>query len=301
MALNAADKQDDKQPGKRLPPWFKIRLTANERLTGIRSIIRDNKLHTVCASAACPNRNECWNSGTATFLILGNVCTRGCRFCNVPKGKPEGLDADEPIRVARAVRMMNLNYAVVTSVTRDDLADGGASIFAETIDAIRASVPNCRVEVLIPDFQGSKTSLKAVLGAKPDVLNHNVETVPSLYSRVRPGADYHRSLDVLSRAHAYGSVTKSGLMLGLGEGMDETKRVLRELRGIGCDILTMGQYLQPSKGHLPVQKHYHPEEFQTLRDYALSLGFRHVSAGPLVRSSYHAHDITSALRGVEQP
>jgi lipoic acid synthetase len=273
---------------KRLPPWFKIQLTAGEQLTTIRSLIKTKKLHTVCRSASCPNQTECWNAGTATFMILGNLCTRRCRFCNVPKGVPEGLDRDEPNRVADAVAALKLKYAVVTSVTRDDLVDGGAEIFAETIRAIRAKSPGCRVEVLIPDFQGSEESLRTVLDAKPDILNHNLETVQSLYSRVRPQADYRRSLLLLSRAGADGAVTKTGLMLGLGEAREEILEVMGDLREVGCSILTLGQYLRPGKTHLPVEKYYHPDEFAELRDQALSLGFRHIVAGPLVRSSYHA-------------
>ena len=239
-------------------------------------------------SAACPNRMECWNAGTATFMILGNVCTRNCGFCSVPKGLPEGLDRDEPNRVARAISALNLLYAVITSVTRDDLPDGGAGIFADTIRAIRDASPGCRVEVLIPDFQGSETSLRKVLDAGPDVLNHNIETVPSLYSRVRPQANYERSLDVLTHARDLGAISKTGLMLGLGEGIDEIMSVLHDVRQAGCSILTFGQYLQPGKRHLPVNKYYHPDEFEDLRERALGMGFSHVVAGPLVRSSYHA-------------
>jgi len=273
---------------KRLPPWFKVKLEAGERFTRVRDLIETKKLHTVCRSAGCPNRNECWNAGTATFMILGSVCTRGCRFCGVPKGSPQGLDQGEPDRVAEAVAALKLSYAVITSVARDDLPDGGAALFGQTIRAIRAKSPGCRVEVLIPDFQGSPESLKTVLDAQPDVLNHNLETVPSLYSRVRPQADYKRSLELLSRARQLGAVTKTGLMLGLGEGTDEIISVLKDLRRVGCGILTLGQYLQPGKDHLPVEKYYHPDEFEALREQALSLGFNHVSAGPLVRSSYHA-------------
>ena len=273
---------------KRLPPWFKIRLTAGEQLTTVRNLIKSNKLHTVCRSAACPNQIECWNAGTATFMILGDVCTRGCRFCNVPKGLPAGLDTDEPTRVAAAVSALGLNYAVVTSVTRDDLPDGGAEIFAQTIRAIRAKSSGCKIEVLIPDFQGSETSLRVVLGAGPNVLNHNLETVPTLYSRVRPQADYRRSLKLLEYAGKFGVVTKTGLMLGLGEGHEEVLSVMHDVRKIGCSILTLGQYLRPGKNHLPVEKYYHPDEFDMLRQHGLSLGIRHVSAGPLVRSSYHA-------------
>jgi len=273
---------------KRLPPWFKRRLTTNENLMDVRSLVRQNKLHTVCHSAACPNQMECWNARTATFMILGNVCTRGCTFCNVPKGTPAGLDIDEPNRVANAVASLQLTYAVITSVTRDDLTDGGASLFAETIKTIHTKSPGCRVEVLIPDFQGSATALRTVLKAKPDVLNHNIETVPSLYSVVRPQADYQRSLEVIARAGEIGAVTKTGLMLGLGEGIDEVLDVMSEFHEVGCSILTLGQYLQPRKRHLPVVKYYHPDEFALLREQALSLGFRHVAAGPLVRSSYQA-------------
>jgi lipoic acid synthetase len=250
--------------------------------------IKTNNLNTVCRSAACPNQAECWDAGTAAFMILGNICTRSCRFCNVLKGTPEVLDLDEPNRVALAVAALRLNYAVVTSVTRDDLEDGGAELFAATIRAIRAKTPGCRVEILVPDFQGSDGSLRAVLDADPDVLNHNLETVPSLYSRVRPQADYQRSLGLLSRSKSYGAVTKTGLMLGLGEELDEVRLVMNDLLKIGCNILTIGQYLQPNKGALPVEKYYHPDEFSKLREEALAMGFRHVEAGPLVRSSYHA-------------
>jgi len=277
-----------KEKAKRLPPWFKIRLTTNERLVNVRNLIRDNDLHTVCSSAACPNQTECWNAGTATFMILGNVCTRGCRFCGVPKGTPEGPDLDEPNRVAHAVASLNLKYAVITSVTRDDLADGGASLFAATIKAIRRKCPVCRVEVLIPDFRGSERSLKTVLDASPDVLNHNIETVPALYATVRPQSDYKRSLALIAFAHAAGLLTKTGLMLGLGECIGEVRMVMHDLRKAGCSILTFGQYLQPGKNHLPVDKYYHPDEFVSLRDEAKAMGFQHVVAGPLVRSSYHA-------------
>jgi len=274
----------------RLPPWFKIGLTTSDRFVNVRSLVRDNKLHTVCQSASCPNQNECWNAGTATFLILGNVCSRNCRFCNIPKGTPEALDPDEPERVALAVSVLKLNYAVITSVTRDDLSDGGALMFANTMWAIRRRSPGCHIEVLIPDFRGSEAALGTVLDAGPDVLNHNLETVPSLYSRVRPQADYCRSLDLLRRARSKGAVTKTGLMLGLGEGRQELIDVMHDLREVDCSILTLGQYLQPGKDRLPVQKYYYPEEFQELRECALGIGFRNVVAGPRVRSSYHAEE-----------
>jgi lipoyl synthase len=273
---------------RRLPPWFKVRLTTSDQFTQVNSLIRANRLHTVCRSAACPNQTECWNAGIATFMILGNVCTRGCRFCNVPKGRPEGLDTEEPNRVAEAVTALKLKYAVITSVTRDDLEDGGAGLFAETVRAIRTKSPDCQVEVLIPDFQGAEASLLTVLDSNPDVLNHNIETVPSLYTKVRPHADYLRSLEVLARSAKYGAITKTGLMLGLGERTDEVRKVMGDLQSIGCIILTLGQYLQPSRKHLPVEKYYRPDEFTMLKDEAMSMGFQHVAAGPRVRSSYHA-------------
>lgn len=273
---------------ERLPPWFKIRMRPGDRFARVRNLVTANRLHTVCRSAACPNQTECWNAGTATFLILGNLCSRGCRFCNVPQGHPRGVDLDEPQRVADAVATLHLRYAVVTSVTRDDLPDGGAGIFAETIRAIQSKSPGCRVEVLIPDFQGADDALRTVTTARPDVLNHNIETVPSLYPRVRPQAEYARSRELLQRAKSYGAVTKTGLMLGLGEGTGEVHAVLADLSATGCDILTLGQYLRPNKGALPVARYYHPEEFKTLREEALRLGFRQVVAGPLVRSSYQA-------------
>jgi lipoic acid synthetase len=221
-------------------------------------------------------------------MILGNICTRNCRFCGVPKGSPRGLDPGEPERVADAVASLHLKYAVITSVTRDDLADGGSSLFAATIKAIRMRCPGCRVEVLIPDFKGSESSLGTVLRASPDVLDHNIETVPALYPTVRPQADYQRSLALLEAAHAYGALTKTGLMLGLGETIDEVRAVMHDIRKVDCSLLTIGQYLQPGKYHLPVEKYYHPDEFAALRDTAKAMGFQHVSAGPLVRSSYHA-------------
>jgi lipoyl synthase len=277
-----------KNNAKRLPPWFKIRLASNDRMANVRNLIKDNNLHTVCKSAACPNQTECWNAGTATFMILGNICTRNCRFCGVPKGSPQVLDLEEPGRVAHAVESLQLKYAVITSVTRDDLDDGGSSLFAATIKAIRSKTAVCGIEVLIPDFKGSESALRTVFDASPDVLNHNIETVPALYPTVRPQAHYQRSLALLASAHAYGLPTKTGLMLGLGETIEEIKAVMRDLRKVDCSFLTLGQYLQPGKNHLPVEKYYHPDEFVLLRDEARAMGFRHVVAGPLVRSSYHA-------------
>lgn len=273
---------------KRLPPWFRVGMSTNRRFFQVRNHIREGNLHTVCEGAACPNRNECWNSGTATFLILGDRCTRNCGFCNIQRGIPAPLDGSEPERIADMVALLGLDYAVVTSVTRDDLPDGGAGMFFDTVSAIRSRSPGCRVEVLIPDLQGSSVALGTVLASAPDIVNHNIETVPRLYPRVRPGADYGRSLQLLDRVKKRGFVTKSGIMLGLGEGMDEVRTVLQDLRLAGCEILTIGQYLQPSLNHLPVERYYRPEEFEQLRTEALDLGFHHVVSGPLVRSSYHA-------------
>jgi lipoic acid synthetase len=273
---------------KRLPPWFKIRLTVNERSAAVERLVKNGNLHTVCQSASCPNQSECWSRGTAAFMILGNICTRRCGFCGIPTGKPSRIDVKEPDRVAAAVESLRLKYAVITSVTRDDLHDGGASVFAETVNAIRSRNPRCKIEVLIPDFKGSDTALTTVLSVRPDVLNHNMETVPSLYPIVRPQGDYLRSLELLRRAKNRGAATKTGLMLGLGEGRDEIISVMEDLRRVGCDMLTLGQYLQPSKKHLPVKKYYEPDEFASLQADADRLKFHHTMAGPLVRSSYHA-------------
>ncbi len=284
----------------RLPPWFKIRLTVNERSAAVDRQIKKANLHTVCQSASCPNQSECWSAGTATFMILGNICTRGCGFCGIPKGKPSGTDAEEPDRVAAAVESLRLHYAVITSVTRDDLHDGGASLFADTVKAIRVRNPECKIEVLIPDFQGSDTALGTVLSVHPDVLNHNMETVQSLYPVVRPQAKYLRSLELLRRAQKQGASTKTGLMVGLGEGMSELISTMEDLRRVGCNMLTLGQYLQPSHRHLPVKRYYTPEEFHVLRERALSLGFNAVAAGPLVRSSYHADRMHSTTQHMDR-
>jgi lipoic acid synthetase len=263
----------------------------------VRRLKSSKKLHTVCEEAQCPNLGECWGSGTATFLILGDVCTRDCRFCNVKSGRPEPPDPDEPARVAEAVAAMELRHAVITSVTRDDLADGGASLFADVIRAIHDQAPGCSVEVLIPDFRGDPEALETVMAARPEILNHNVETVPRLYPTVRPQADFDRSLEVLRRARqlAPAGVTKSGIMVGLGENREEIQSVLESLRAVGCDVLTVGQYLSPSRRHLPVQRYYTPEEFLEIRDAALALGFRCVESAPLVRSSYHAAEQAEQL------
>jgi len=263
-----------------------------ENYLDLKRLVESQRLHTVCQSARCPNIGECWQSRTATFLILGNTCTRRCAFCAVDSGQPTEYDLDEPRRLAEAVAALQLKYAVVTSVTRDDLEDGGAYIFAETIRMIHETTPGCRVEVLIPDFQGDADALKTVVDAKPDVLNHNIETVERLYSLVRPQADYRRSLELLARAKAIDpdAATKSGIMLGLGETDEEILGALRDLRAAECEIVTIGQYLRPSAGHLPIQKYYTPEEFQRFADDGQAMGFRHVESAPLVRSSYHARE-----------
>jgi lipoyl synthase len=270
------------------PSWLKVRIPSGESYARLKQLIEKHRLHTVCAEARCPNMGECWNAGTATFMILGDVCTRSCGFCAVKTGRPEFLDVEEPARVADAIRIMGVRHAVITSVNRDELGDGGASIFAETIRLARVSNPAIRIEVLIPDFRGDAHALQIVIDASPDILNHNTETVPRLYPTVRPQAKYARSLALLNRAQRAGMVTKSGLMLGLGEKTDEVLAVMRDLRSVRCDILTLGQYLQPTREHLPVDRFVDPEEFQMLKDRGKEMGFRHVESGPLVRSSYHA-------------
>ena len=275
---------------RRHPDWLKVKLPSGERYMKVRSLIVEKGLHTVCQSARCPNIEECFNRGVATFMILGNICTRNCRFCNIASGEPEAVDPKEPLRVAQAVRQLALSYSVVTSVSRDDLPDGGAEQFARTIKTIKELNPGCEVEVLIPDFKGSEGSLKKVLEQRPKVINHNIETVRRLYPIVRPQADYHRSLSLLKQVKSLvpNILTKSGLMVGLGEEYEEVLEAIEDLKEIDCDILTIGQYLQPSKEHLPVKKYYHPQEFQDLKRFALKTGFSWVEAGPLVRSSYHA-------------
>ncbi len=272
----------------RRPDWLKIKIPSGEEFARLKNLITGQKLHTVCEEARCPNMAECWNAGTATFMILGDVCTRSCGFCNVKTGRPVTLDLEEPYRVADAIRTMGVKHAVITSVNRDELEDGGAEIFAETIRQARIVNPGITIEVLIPDFQGVRCALEIVLNEKPDILNHNTETVPRLYRQVRPQAKYERSLQVISWAKEAGMNTKSGLMLGLGEELDEVLQVMEDLHIAGCDILTLGQYLQPTKEHLPVARFVHPDEFLMLKNHGLAIGFKHVESGPLVRSSYHA-------------
>ncbi|MDR5000543.1 lipoyl synthase [Brevibacillus parabrevis] len=277
---------------ERKPEWLKIKLHTNEQMKELKAIMRGGNLHTVCEEAKCPNIYECWSNRTATFMILGSVCTRACRFCAVKTGLPTELDQEEPQKVAIATAKMGLKHVVVTSVARDDLRDGGASIFAETIRAIRERNPLTGIEVLIPDFGGSEEALATVLAEKPDILNHNIETVERLSDRVRARATYPRSLTLLQNAKKLrpGQKTKSSIMLGVGETDEEIVQTMHDLRAVNCDIMTLGQYLQPTKKHLPVLKYYTPDEFREFKELGMKLGFAHVESGPLVRSSYHAHE-----------
>ena len=277
---------------RRLPQWLKVKMPGSEGYRQIKGLLDEAQLNTVCAEAHCPNIGECWDRGTATFMILGDICTRACAYCAVDTGKPVGLDLQEPVRVADAVERMSLRYAVITSVDRDDLPDGGASIFAQTILQVRKRMPDTKVEVLIPDFQGDYDALKKVMHASPDTLNHNIETVRRVFGRVRPKGNYDGSLELLARAKDIvpTAVTKSGMMVGLGETWDEIIETMHDLRVVGCDLLTIGQYLRPSKKHVALAKWYTPSEFDELGAIGRSLGFRHVASGPLVRSSYHADE-----------
>lgn len=272
------------------PDWLKAKAPSGENYEEVKTLVESARLHTVCQSANCPNIGECWRERTATFMILGNTCTRNCRFCAVNHGKPDPVDVDEPRRVAEAVAYLNLRHAVITSVTRDDLSDGGASIFAETITLIHESLPGCSVEVLIPDLQGDYSALYKVVKAKPEILNHNIETVASRYPHVRPQAVYSRSIEVLKAAKTMDPSirTKTGIMVGAGEEWDQIIETLHDLRSVDCDILTIGQYLSPSRDHVQISRYYTPEEFSQLKTIALNLGFGYVESGPLVRSSYHA-------------
>jgi lipoic acid synthetase len=280
------------------PEWLKARAPVGENYHELKRLARSLGLHTVCESAQCPNIGECWHHKTATFMMLGNLCTRRCGFCAVPKGRPEPIDFDEPRRLAKAVAQLGLLHAVVTSVNRDDDLVGGARVFAMVIEEIRQQAPGCRIEVLIPDFQGDKDAIRIVVDAQPEVLNHNTETVPRLYRVVRSGARYERSLELLrySKEINPGGTTKSGVMVGIGEETHELLSVFRDLAAVGCDILTIGQYLRPSRNHLPMTRLYTPREFAELKSEALKMGFRHVESGPLVRSSYHAHEQAASVR-----
>jgi lipoic acid synthetase len=284
-------------PRQAKPEWLKVRAPGSENYLRLKGLMRTLGLHTVCEEANCPNIGECWNHGTATFMILGDTCTRSCGYCNVTHGAPKPPDAHEPGKVASAIHAMELAYVVITSVDRDDLPDCGASHFAQTIAETRRRIASCRIEVLIPDFKGEEPSLRVVLDAGPDVLNHNIETVPRLYRTARPGGRYDRALQVLDRSRAYapGIPTKSGLMVGLGEEWAEVVDTLRDLRSAGCQIVTIGQYLRPSLANLPLARYYAPEEFAELKRLALGMGFGHVESGPLVRSSYHAHEQVESL------
>ncbi len=272
------------------PDWLRVRLPSGENYFRLKSIMRGLELHTVCEEARCPNVAECWGQGTVTFMILGDVCTRSCGFCAVKTGLPQFLDREEPARVAEAVEAMHLRHAVITSVNRDELPDGGASIFAKTIEAVRERSPETSIEVLIPDFKGSRDALETVLAKKPEILNHNVETVPRLYKKARPGASYPQSVELLRRSKKIDEsvVSKTGIMLGLGERPEEVEALMRDLVAVRVDVFTLGQYLQPTKDHLPVERFVHPDEFREFGELGKTLGFRHVESGPLVRSSYHA-------------
>lgn len=286
----------------RRPSWIKVRAPSGETYQNLLELMRSKSLHTVCEEAGCPNMGECWGSGTATFLMLGDVCTRTCGFCDIKHGKPEALDWIEPLRVAQAVKDMNLRHAVITSVNRDDRRDGGAPIFSMVIRQIRKLHPGCSIEVLIPDFKGSVEALKIVMDARPEILNHNVETVPRLFKLVQPQDRYEWAQQTLSNARKLDPdvLTKSGIMLGLGETMDEVKDTMRDLRSWGVEILTIGQYLQPSRKHLPIDRYYTMEEFAELKDFGLEIGFRWVESGPLVRSSYHAAEQVRELSVVHR-
>ncbi|MEK6588119.1 MAG: lipoyl synthase [Chloroflexota bacterium] len=295
------------EPGRgtrpqRRPEWIKVRAPSGESYERVRQIMRSKLLHTVCEEARCPNLGECWGAGTATFLLMGDICTRSCGFCDIATGRPQPLDWLEPERVARAVKAMNLRHAVITSVNRDERPDGGAPIFAMVIRRIRELQPGCSVEVLIPDFKGSREALQIVMEARPEILNHNVETVRRLFKRVQPQDRYDWAQATLSNAKRLDPdvLTKSGIMVGLGETIDELKETMRDQRSWGVDILTIGQYLQPTAKHLPIERYYHPDEFAELKEYGLGIGFRWVESGPLVRSSYHAEQQVRVLSVVHR-
>ncbi|MBM3947747.1 MAG: lipoyl synthase [SAR202 cluster bacterium] len=285
---------------RRLPEWLKVRAPGGPNYIELQGLLRGASLHTVCEEARCPNIGTCWERRTATFMILGDICTRACAYCAVTSGRPTGLDLNEPVRLAETVERMGLRYAVITSVNRDDLPDGGAFIFAQCIHQVRKRLPDCKVEVLIPDFCGNWDALTRLMDAKPDTLNHNIETVRRVFHRVRRKGDYDRSLELLARAKAMapGGVTKSGMMVGLGETWDEILQTMRDLRSVDCDLLTIGQYLRPSERHIALARWYTPQEFDELRREGDALGFRHVASGPLVRSSYHADEQHAAAMAV---
>lgn len=272
----------------RLPSWFKVNAKTGPDYLEIKETLERLDLHTICEEARCPNRWECWNARTATFLILGDICTRRCHYCSVETGRPLSVDNSEPGRIAEAVRALGLRHAVITSVNRDELPDGGAGVFSETIRHTRQLNPTCSIEVLIPDFEGNEQALAIVCAEKPEILNHNIETVRRLFPAIRPQGKYQRSIDLLAKVKQFGMTTKSGLIVGMGETLDEAREVMQDLRSVDCDILTIGQYLQPTRDHLPVARFYDPSEFALLKEEGLAMGFSHVESGPLVRSSYHA-------------
>lgn len=276
----------------RLPSWFKVNAQTGPDYLDIKQTMDRLKLHTICEEARCPNRWECWNARTATFLILGDICTRRCHYCSVETGRPIAVDHGEPMRVAEAVQALGLRHAVITSVNRDELPDGGAAVFAETIRQTRALSPGCTIEVLIPDFEGNEAALTTVCIERPEILNHNIETVRRLFPSLRPQGKYQRSIELLGKAKHQGMTTKSGLILGMGETLNEAREVMRDLRAVNCDIMTIGQYLQPTRDHLPVARYYNPSEFEALKVEGMAMGFTHVESGPLVRSSYHAEQQT---------
>ncbi len=287
----------EKELPKRKPPWLKVRLPSGQGYQRVQKLMRSQGLHTVCEEARCPNLGECWSRGTATFLLMGDTCTRSCGFCHIKTGRPPTLDEEEPVRVAESVLALSLSHCVLTSVNRDELPNGGAHIFANTIREIRKRLSGCTIEVLIPDFKGDRAALKEVMDAKPEILNHNTETIPRLYRTVRPQANYRQTLRVLSGAKALdpGAVTKSGIMVGLGETKEEILRVMQDLRDHEVDILTIGQYLRPSPLHLPIYRYVHPDEFQEFHEAGMDMGYQWVESGPLVRSSYHAEGQAQAL------
>jgi lipoyl synthase len=298
----AAAAPAEKPAPLRRPEWIRVRAPAGETYEWLRDLMRSKSLHTVCEEARCPNVGECWGAGTATFLMMGDTCTRSCGFCDIKTGRPSPLDWQEPERVAQAVKSMNLRHAVITSVNRDERKDGGAPIFALVIRRIRELQPGCSIEVLIPDFKGSPEALKIVMDARPEILNHNVETVPRLFRKVQPQDRYEWARATLSNAKRLDPevLTKSGIMLGLGETLDEVRATMRDLRAWGVEILTIGQYLQPSRNHLPIERYYTPDEFADLKAFGLEIGFRWVESGPLVRSSYHAEQQVRALSAVHR-
>ena len=285
------------KPKKSLPEWLKVKIPGGENYLRIQKMLRSSNLHTVCEEARCPNIGGCWDRGTATFMILGDICTRACRYCAVTSGKPLSLDPLEAYKLSKVVEKMKLKYVVITSVNRDDLENGGAEVFAECVHHIRKRLPECKIEVLIPDFEGKKSALEIVVGVSPDTVNHNIETVRSIFPQVRPKGDYDQSLKLLETVKTLdsASVTKSGIMVGLGEQIDEIKQTMKDLVSVGCDLLTIGQYLQPSSKHIERVKWYTPSEFNELADIGRGIGFKHVVSGPLVRSSYHADEQHAAL------